>query len=148
MKPLIKLLDERNNNKGLRNKEKLVDAVEKLWKLDIDRDIKKKLMDELIWKIGETPNGKYNLKYRSEGAIGITDLKLLHHEHVISRKKIREALVDAKSIEEVREILKMIETCVVTREEHKRLNKSKTEGWAKYKEIGIKVFDILENKQK
>ena len=135
---------------GLRNKEKLVNAVEKIWKLDIDRDIKKKFMDELIWHIG-TVDGqiglvykKYDLKHRSEGVVrlGIGDTKKLHQEHVIPRKILKNKLVDAKNIKEINKILKKIKVCVVTREEHKRLELTKKFGWEKYKSAGIKVFDV------
>lgn len=127
---------------GLRNKEKLTKAVEKIWGLKINRDIKKRLMDELIWKIGEAPNGKYKVRYRSEGAMNIKDVKKLHHEHVISRKRLKEELVDAKNLKEVNRIINKIETCIVTRKEHKKLD-NKIEGWKRYRDAGVKVFDVF-----
>ncbi len=115
-------------------------VVEEVWKMNISNNLKKNLMDFLIWKITEI-NGKYKTKYRSKEAMNIKDTKKLHHEHVFSRKKLKEDLVNAKSLEEVRNILKKIEACIVTREEHKKL-KNDIDGWERYKKANIEVCKV------
>jgi hypothetical protein len=122
-------------------------AVEILWQSNMTINLKKELMDILIWKITESYGGKYNTKYRSEGALEIKAVKKLHHEHVFTRKEIKKGLVSAKSEGELRDIFSKVEACVVTREEHKKLD-HKLKGWKRYKEAGIKVFDVSADKPK
>ena len=132
--------------KAIRDREKLTDAIKKVWKLNIEDNIKEEIFNTLIWKFGEAPNGKYKLRYRSNGSLAITDKKLLHHEHVILRKEIKKKLIEAKNEEEVSEIVGNIETCVVTRKEHEKLHKTKSRGWDRYKDADIKVFDVSGDK--
>jgi len=127
---------------GLRDRKKLYEAAEKIWELEIDKDIKKELMNVLVWKIGETPNGKYKLKYRSKGAMNWKGTKGLNHEHVIPRKVLKEELINAKNKNEVNGILDKITTCIVTRKEHDLLKKAKGSKWKRYKSAEIKVFDM------
>ncbi|MCD4666814.1 hypothetical protein K8R47_03320 [archaeon] len=126
--------------------EDIYKTAEAIWKLEINSKLKKELFDILIWKITEI-NGKYNTKYRSEGALGVKDVKQLHHEHVMTRKKSKEKLESAKSIEEIKKILDNLQACIVTREEHKKLD-NKIDGWERYKKAGIKVFDVSGDKPK
>jgi Mg-chelatase subunit ChlI len=117
--------------------EDIYKTVEKVWELNVNPEIKKIIFNELIWKLTEI-DGKYNTKYRSEEAKDIKDKKQLHHEHIISRKKLKEELVNAENKNELRKILDKSESCVITRKEHEKLNHKK-EGKSKYGEAGIKL---------
>lgn len=129
-------------NKGIHNIDEVKKAIYEVWKLKIDRNVQEMLMNFLIWKVGEAyPWSKYNQKYHSEKARYEKDKKQLHHEHVISRKELKKKLCNAKNEEELNAIIKTITVCVVRRDEHERLNKFKIEGWTKYKEAKIKVYE-------
>lgn len=122
--------------------EAVCDAAKKIWALEIDLKLKKQIMDLLVWRVTVPKESlKYKQKYRSDGARNVTDEHLLHHEHVVSRKILKEELVNAKSAEEVESILRKVEACIVTRAEHKIL-KNKGEGWKRYQEAGIAVWDV------
>lgn len=56
-------------------------------------------------------------------------------EHVVERKTTIAALLECRSGDDVREILRRSETCVVLREEHKALPKG--DGWARYADIRL-----------
>lgn len=120
--------------------KEIYELAEKIWGLDINNKLKKDIFDLIIWRITEI-DGKYNTKYRSEKAKDIKDVKLLHHEHTISRKKLKEGLIHAKNINDVRKILRKAEGCVILREEHMKLN-HKLEGRKKYRDVGIKLIKM------
>jgi hypothetical protein len=90
-------------------------------------------------------DGKYKTRYRSTAARqpGATDLR---HEHVVPRKTLREAI--EREPDRVADILREALACVVTREEHDRLNTlgSEHEGWERYIAAGIDVFDEQESR--
>ncbi|MCH7568755.1 MAG: hypothetical protein IIA87_05015 [Nanoarchaeota archaeon] len=105
----------------------LYEVIEKICLLKINMDIKKRLLNELIWKISEI-NGKYNgVRYWTEKALEVKRKrkasefpKYLTHEHVFSRKYIKEELVEAKDdMGIIKEILHKIQACVVEKKEHK-----------------------------
>ena len=47
------------------------------------------LLSVAVWRHTEA-DGKYATRFRSEGALGVTDLRRLNHEHVYPRKWLRE----------------------------------------------------------
>ncbi|WP_213806964.1 hypothetical protein [Granulicella sp. dw_53] len=72
---------------------------------------------------------------------------VLVHEHVTERSKIISSLLKA-SPEEVDAILDSVVACVVTKEEHKKLNNSKkAHGWERYRAAEIRVRDTLTDSQ-
>lgn len=121
------------------NLEDVHKAIESIWESNIKEKLKKDIFDLLIWRVTEI-NGKYNTQYRSKMALEIKDTKLLHHEHVISRKYLKERLLKAKNKKELKEIMDSILACVVLREEHKKL-KNDIEGFERYKKVGIEIVD-------
>jgi hypothetical protein len=90
-------------------------------------------------------DGKYKTRFRSLGARrpGARDLR---HEHVVPRKALRQAMQrePARAAEILREAL----GCVVTREEHDRLEAvgGQLEGWERYIAAGVDVFDEQDGK--
>ncbi|MES2416435.1 MAG: hypothetical protein V4504_01925 [Patescibacteria group bacterium] len=102
---------------------------------DVIEKHKKYLLDEIIWKITEV-HGKYNQRFVSE-CVWNDELPIL--EHVIERKKLIKQILENPY--EVEKILISARTCLVTREEHKRLKEA--DGWDRYKLAQIKVFDRL-----
>ena len=61
-------------------------------------------------------DGKYKTRYRSEGALHITDSSKLHHEHVFEKKHLIDSLLEDP--DSYKSILDTAIGCVVTREEH------------------------------
>jgi hypothetical protein len=102
-------------------------------KEQVHRPYLKKFLSNCIWKATEAEGGKYRIRYCSEAAVGVRK-NLLHHEHVVSRKSLVEALLNGEPVESV---LSRAVACIVTREEHERLPPG--EGWERYR--GIKVID-------
>ncbi|MDI4633141.1 hypothetical protein J7U46_08795 [Pelomonas sp. V22] len=69
----------------------------------------------------------------------------LRHEHVVERAELKSMLESATSPEGVAAILEKAESCVVTAEEDRRLNKSH-QGWDRYrlaKTAPVRVWDRL-----
>ena len=118
--------------------------VEVIAPLEIDESIKRKMLSHSLWFVTETEGtSKYRTRFMSKRAIG-KDSKRLHHEHVIPRK----VLVDAMMREPHRaaEIANTAIGCTVTRKEHEALTKlDESEpgvvGWDRYRRAGIVVID-------
>ena len=98
------------------------------------------LIDTLLWRITEA-DGKYNTRYKSNGALNCTDKSRLRHEHVYQRSRMIDALVNADP-EAVDGILKNAIGCVVTVDEATHLRKFDSGyGWERYCKAGIIVMD-------
>jgi hypothetical protein len=110
---------------------------------------KKEVISVMIWKIteahGNSTNGKYRIRYRSEGVLNEKDGKV-QHEHVYTRKQLISEILD--NPDNLEKILQRAIGYLVTEEEHDRLSKINEGivGWERYKKAGIKVRDMLANK--
>src|SRR5215472_5310957 len=88
----------------------------------------RELIDCLLWKITEA-DGKTNTRFKTSGALGCTDNKLLRHEHVYQKNKMIDALVKCAP-GAVDGVLVEAVGCLVTVDEHLRLNKFDSDyGW-------------------
>jgi hypothetical protein len=98
-----------------------------------------------IWKFTEA-DGKYNCRFRSEGALGAADPKQLQHEHVVTRRSLIARLI--ADPDRAADIMGEALGCIVTRDEHKGLGAAAAaaEGWARYRLAGVRVFDGAENR--
>lgn len=102
------------------------------------------LLSVAVWKYTEA-DGKYSTRYRSEGALVVSDSKLLAHEHVYTRKWLRERmLADPNRYEQ---IMRMAIACTVTRVEHLQITAAERRnpslvGWSRYAAAGVRVFDM------
>jgi hypothetical protein len=111
---------------------------------EVLEDHKKSLITRMLWKITEA-NGKYSTRYYSEKALKCSKDER-RHDHVWTRKKMVERLIDEPSLVE-HEIEQAI-GCTVTKDEHHALTKFDTscDGWERYKRAGIVVWDLKENR--
>ncbi|MFA6528359.1 MAG: hypothetical protein WCT46_02355 [Candidatus Gracilibacteria bacterium] len=102
---------------------------------------KKELLSCLIWKTTEA-SGKYNTRYVSKGVFngGFP----VEHEHVFTRKTLVEKML--RNPEDIRLVIDEAVACLVTKEEHGSLSKSNRDGWERYEDIGIKIYDRLKGK--
>lgn len=98
---------------------------------------KKDLLDICIWQITEI-DGKYNTRYRSEGAMDKQNCNELRHEHVYQRKHLIERLLEGDNIDKV---ISDATACIVTKAEHGKLSDTLI-GWERYKYANIRVFDL------
>lgn len=113
-------------------------AIKAIVPLDLYPAHKRDLISLCIWKITEA-DGKLKVRYRSEGALNSKISKTkLQHEHVHQRKKLIDRLLNGEDVETV---IADAVACLVTKEEHQILDKSKSNGWKRYKESGIRVYD-------
>lgn len=126
--------------------EELRETVKDIIKLNLNQEIAKKILDTLIWKITEI-NGKHEgVEKWSEEALKIIGNKRyyekkLRHDHVFTRESLINELLEYPK--RVDKILKKAVACIVTKEEHGRLNKIKNvEGWDRYKEARISVKKV------
>lgn len=110
----------------------------------LPKDSKKRMLNHAIWEVS-IARGDFVPEYRSkgvrEGAVGTK----IQREHVYRRKQIVEDVL--KNEEPLEAILKRIIHCVVTTEEHSRLNSipDKTmDGWPRYRAANIEVFKCAE----
>lgn len=106
---------------------------------------KRDLLDICIWQLTEV-DGKWNTRFRSEGAQTKENWDSVQHEHVFQRRNLISRLINEEKISDV--ILDAV-PCLVTPQEHKFLtsiSKDKNiDGWLRYKACGIRVFDLLTN---
>jgi hypothetical protein len=76
------------------------------------------LLSVAVWKYTEA-DGKWNPRFRSRAALGVTDKRRLNHEHVFPRRWLRERMLAEP--DRYREIMAMAVACLVTRDEHLRV---------------------------
>lgn len=114
-----------------------INAISALLPLDLYPAHKTELIGVCIWKITEA-DGKARVRYRSEGALSKSRAKL-NHEHVHERRELISRLLAGEAIESV---VNDAIACMVTEEEHALLRHSSSTGWQRYKDAGIRVFDL------
>ena len=111
--------------------------------LDILEQHKKKILTEVQWLISEA-NGKYKTKYRTKESLNDKE-HYIHHEHVFQRKKVTLKILN--DTRQTKKILKNVIGCLVTVNEHEKLNAAEKKdpslyGWERYKKAGIQVYDM------
>lgn len=106
-----------------------------------------RIVDGSLWLLTEkTPSQKYLTRYRSYGARYVHDPKVLAHEHVVQRKGLIARILATRSLLAINEILDEAVGCTVLRSEHDVLNLQKdVDGWQRYKDAGIRVYDCGED---
>lgn len=124
---------------------KIADHLLKIDQSEIEISHLRELLSVLIWKYTQS-EGKYTLRFRSEKAIQEADPKNLVHEHVVERKKLVDLFLSSRS--SAKEIFETAVACVVTKEEHAKLNSLPKEinGWDRYIAANIKVIDSRNEK--
>mgnify|MGYP006450258921 CR=1 FL=1 len=113
-----------------------VNAARAISQLDLYPSHKRELLSVCIWKITEA-DGKNKVRYWSAGTIDNPEKKI-QHEHVVTRKELVDLIlagVDAEILAS-----KAI-ACMVTESEHILLGNQKAQGWQRYKDANIRVFD-------
>ena len=115
-------------------------AINAMLPLDLYLPHKKELLSTCIWKITEA-DGKWKVRYWSEGALSVSP-KDLRHEHVYERKELVSRLLSGENVDSV---VKNAIACLVTKDEHIALNSSAGSGWRRYQDCGIRVFDSKKN---
>jgi hypothetical protein len=117
--------------------------LEALLTLDILERHKRDLINGMLWTVTQA-RGKYTTRYRSQAARDAPRGTKLQHEHVIPRKQLVTAIMNDPT--RARALLATAIGCVVTKEEHERLNRITREqpqlqGWERYQAAGITVID-------
>jgi hypothetical protein len=115
--------------------------------LEVRPQVRRELLTKyVLWLVSTgTIAHKHDTRYRSAGAVGVTDPAELVHEHVHTRRQLAD-LILANPTDEVIEFIINHSAfgCVVTRDEHTRLSpfdRTHT-GWGRYKAAGIEVIDM------
>ncbi len=121
-----------------------ITAIKAILPLDLYPAHKRELLGICIWKITEA-DGKLNTRFRSIGSLEADKHTKLQHEHVLEMKKIVGLLMQGEI--PIEEVVSRAVGCVVTKEEHEKLtqisrNNTALDGWKRYLEAGIKVFDL------
>jgi hypothetical protein len=106
----------------------------------------RELLSILIWKLTEA-HGKYSLRYRSLGALqkhAYPGPGKFIHEHVHTRKSLIGRMIGGD--EPLTQVLADAVACLVTSVEDKLLRKvpNDLQGWDRYRNAGIAVFDMEE----
>ena len=106
-----------------------------------------------LWKVTEAEGiHKLRTKFMSEAALSVVESEPrpsrnteLRHEHVFERVKMASKLIKANP-DSAKDILKDAIGCTVTKDEHDRSNMIKNcDGWQRYREAGIRVWDTEKN---
>ncbi len=116
-------------------------AIHAITALDLYPAHKKELLSICIWKITQA-DGKYKVRYWSEGSVR-ADKRNLRHEHVVERKELIQRLLAG---EEVESVVADAIACIVTKVEHALLGKNQASGWSRYHEAGIRIYDSMDGK--
>lgn len=133
-----------SSTKGSESAESAKDAIKQVLPLAITDELKRLLLYHLIWRI-TVADGKYSLRYCSEGALKNLALgEKVEHEHVYQIKWLQDELMKPQA--DIDGILKKAIPCLVTANEHTRM-KPKTigksmVGWGRYESAGCKVYDM------
>jgi len=112
--------------------------------LDVDVLLthKRKLLRDVVWIVTEA-NGKGNTRYVSEAVY--SGQGPIRHEHVLPIKYLVGRMLE--SPETISQVLDSAIGWLVTEGEHRLLpSNSAGEGWDRYRQAGIRVFDRLEGK--
>ena len=117
------------------------DAVHKLLKLKLPKELTSVLLDALLWQI-TVAHGKYKTRFRSKAIVEpLEPIHELRHDHVFTRKSLKRQLLQPACDEKrVAEILECAIACTITKKEHDALT-NKDEGWERYRHSGIVVYD-------
>lgn len=116
-----------------------ITAIKAILPLDLYPAHKKELLSVCIWKITEA-DGKSKVRYWSQCAVDNKTAKL-QHEHIHERRELITRLLSGEAIGSV---IPDAVACMVTKEEHAKLNASSNQGWQRYKDAGIRVYDAQE----
>lgn len=119
----------------------LLDSIRKL---AISEPIKKRMLVHALWEVAFATGNKQSSffgRYRSEGVLGQTGLKI-QRDHIYRKEKLIEQLLSPSA--DLEEIIERAECCLVTEEEHSRLGRvdEKIDGWDRYRGAGITVYDM------
>jgi hypothetical protein len=108
---------------------------------------RKEQLSLALWKWTEAegvrPNAKYNTRYCSAGVMTASSPTQINHEHVWTRKHlVTELLARPWSESELENLLiaKGV-ACIVTVEEHGKLGGTTGQGWTRYVQAMIPVYD-------
>jgi hypothetical protein len=109
---------------------------------DIAPDHRRQGLSFAVWGYTTAEYGKWGCRFRSAGVLG-PEVVSIQHEHVVPRKQIVDEILAAPG--KTSTILIKAEGCLVTVEEHKRLNQLPDDvvGWARYTQANIVVHDML-----
>jgi len=132
---------------------KMVDAINEHFQRSTDEDlfILHEVAKTLVWKYTEALPGSgpkyFKCRIWSRGGAfdsyiqsGTRDLEI---DHVVSRAWIKDQLLAEDALERLECILKELELCVVTADEHRKLPKDEF-GWDRYRKNEIKVAPLDE----
>jgi hypothetical protein len=114
---------------------------------DVHLRHQRELLTIALWKWteapGVTPHPKYNIRYVSRGALA-ADGARINHEHVWTRSWIIDRLLSRDSWTHA-ELEALLDAngvaCVVTTHEHARLSGSSGQGWQRYVQAEVDVWD-------
>ncbi len=133
--------------------EKSYKAIKIILNSTIDQKLQREcILPFLIWSITKVDGAKHNVRCWSKEAYNRFQknkknkekLIGIHHEHVMPIKKTINRLFVARGDDaRIDEILKKIGACLVTVEEHNKLEKlKKLESYERYKKVKVKILDM------
>ena len=110
-----------------------------------------KLLDAALWayteNAGVSPHPKYNIRFVSAGAKDLDRPASLNHEHVWSRRFLKDKLLAGRPWDrgELSDFLRgHAVACTVTTMEHAALGNANAEGWTRYATARVPVWDRVE----
>lgn len=99
------------------------------------------LLSIACWKASEL-DGKWRTRYRTRGVVEGNVGVPINHEHVVPRLVLRQMML--RHPHSIGQILVMTVACLVTREEHAKLNQSSGFGWERYLNSSLDVLDMAD----
>ena len=112
--------------------------------LPVATPLKRDMLDCALWKVAHaTGNTQHRFmgRYRSETVTTQVGLKI-QRDHAYSRATlIDELLGPSPNLDTIIDRAQCC--CLVTEDEHQRLNRVEIDGWEKYRIVGIAIYDML-----
>lgn len=111
--------------------------------LKITESRKRRMLVHVLWEVafatGNTQSAFLG-RYRTENVIRQPGLAI-RRDHVYRKEMlVRDLLGDSPDLDEI--IRRAQHCCVVTKEEHDKLDHGGTDGWERYRIAGIRVYDM------
>jgi len=115
---------------------------------DVPVSLKKQhLLDGMLWTFTEGQGRKFKWKcrYRSESVLNKDVVVDIQHDHVYTRAFLKDRILNEHALNLNNFLLQHCFACLLSKEEHKLIPRN-SNGFSKYKNAGIKIYDILEGK--
>ena len=137
----------KNYTEALDLSQRLADIrllLDSIRQMEIAEPLKKRMLVHGVWEVARA-SGNYYSRYRSE-RVRNTVGEPIQRDHIFKKRTLVEELLSPSP--NLDKILDQAQCCIVTKNEHDKLHDidNNLDGWDRYREAGILVYDMLHDK--